>query len=234
MRNVLDRHKKIALHLSGGKDSVATLYVLRPYLDRITVYHLDTGDNPPETKRVLEECRKIAPHYVTVQTDVRAWIGKNGFPSDVVPTSSSYLGRFMGFGELPLSDRFSCCWQNIMLPMYERMVADGITLIIRGQKLVDMPKVPMKSGESMNGIEVYYPLDDWTNEDLFAYLREVGAPISGVYDVLPEDIGCMHCTAWWDKRSVDWLKVRHPAAHKFVAQKHIEIKRSVEAQMRGF
>lgn len=232
--NPIERHNKIALQLSGGKDSVATLYLLRPYLDKLTVYYLNAGDEPPETKSVMDECRKIIPHFVEVRSDSRSWIEQHGFPSDVVPTSSSHLGRMMGFGDLKLSDRFSCCWANVMLPMYERMKADGVTLIIRGQKLTDMPKVPLKSGAVMDGIEVYYPLETWTDSDVFLYLEEVGAPIHPAYKVVKEGIGCMHCTGWWGNKSVDWLKVAHPEAYKFVRGKHIQIRAVIDAQMDGF
>ena len=228
---IFARHRKAALHLSGGKDSVATLYLLRDYADRFTVYHLDTGDEPPETKAVLAKCRQIAPHWVEVQTDVRKWVSLNGFPSDVVPTGSTPLGRMLGFGKLPISDRFNCCWSNIMWPMQERMQKDGVTLIIRGQKLVDMPKVPLKSGAKVGDIEVLYPLEAWSDQEVLAYLREVGAPIHPVYEILKEGVGCMHCTAWWDYRLVDWLERAHPQAHAFVVGKKKEIEEAIAEQL---
>lgn len=227
------RHQKIAFQLSGGKDSVACLYYLRDYASRFTVYHVDAGDEPPETKTVLDACRAVAGDIVTVKSDARAWIAEHGYPSDIVPTSSTPLGLLLGFGNLKLSDRFTCCFTNVMRPMYERMKADGITLVIRGQKLVDMPTVPFKSGALADGFEFLYPLEDWTDDEVFAYLKEVGAPIHSAYDTLKEGVDCMHCTAWWDKKLVDWLRDEHPEAHAFVAKKHIEIRSAVSMQMNG-
>ena len=46
-------HERVALELSGGKDSVACLYLLRHQLHKITVYWLNTGDAYPETLDVI-------------------------------------------------------------------------------------------------------------------------------------------------------------------------------------
>ncbi len=229
----LDRHQKIALQLSGGKDSVACLYFMREHLHRITVYNMDAGDDPPETRQIIEECKKIIPHFVQVNGDVEKWREEYGFPSDVVPTSATYLGMVAGFGKEKLSDRFACCYANVMQPMHKRMLDDGITLIIRGVKSCDMPTLPKRSGDSMGGVELYYPLQDWTDADVFSYLREVGAPIHPVYSKCKEGVGCMHCTAWWDYKLVDWLKDSHPKAHEIVVRKHIVIRQVIASQMRG-
>ena len=114
--------------------------------------------------------------------------------------------------------------------MHERMKQDGITLVIRGVKNSDMPHVPLKSGESNDGIEVYYPLQGWTDDEVFSYLREVGAPIHDIYSTCSEGVGCLHCTAWWDYKLVDWLKVRHPEAHRFVSLKHREMRGAIKRQ----
>lgn len=231
MDELLAKHQNIALQLSGGKDSVACLYLLRNYLDRMTVYHVNTQDQPPETKVIIDECRKLIPHFVEIKSDSRAWAEQNGYPSDVVPTSSSNLGRLLGFGKMPLADRFSCCSTNMMLPMYHRMKADGITLIIRGQKLCDMPTVPLKSGEAIDGFEFYYPIENWSDADVFKYLHEQNAPTHPAYTKINDAIDCMHCTAWWDKNHLGWLNEAHPEVASWVKNKHIEIKHAVINQM---
>lgn len=50
--SALDRHTgKVAMSLSGGKDSTVVLWLLKQagLLDRVTVYHLNTGDLFPST-----------------------------------------------------------------------------------------------------------------------------------------------------------------------------------------
>lgn len=202
--------RRAALQFSGGKDSLACLYLLRPFLDRLTVYRLDTGDTIPETDATVAAVRAWIPNYVEITSDVAAWREEHGVPSDLVPAHSHWIGRAYGMGSAKISNRFDCCWNNLMRPMHERARADGVDLVIRGTKLADTGRLPAEGW--VDGIEIWLPLRDFTHEDVFAMLRDVGAPISPVYEFAtgisaPE---CMGCTAWWDDKKAQYLKQRHP------------------------
>lgn len=231
MDAILNRHQKIAFCFSGGKDSMAALYLLKPYLDRITVYHLNTGDQPKETVEIINICKIFIPNFVEINTDSKAWIKINGIPSDIVPTFNTPLGITMGFSDMLISDRFSCCWNNLMWPMHQKILDDGNTLIIRGQKVSDMPKVPFNTGAVVDGIEVLYPLENWTDSDVMQFLKEQEAPIHPVYDKLNGGIDCIHCTAWWDENHLDWLNDAYPEAAEYVAKMHIVIKEKIKMQL---
>lgn len=210
MMEVLDRHERIALSFSGGKDSTACVWLLRDHLERITLYHLDTGDLLPEVVEVVEQVRAIVPHFVTVRSDVAGWIERNGPPSDLVPHGSHPVGQHMAEGRA-IVHRYSCCSANLMVPLFDRIVADGNTLLIRGTKAADMKRLPMGSGDVIDGLELLLPLLEWSNADVLAYLREQGAPIStayGHFDNLPE---CATCSAWWSEGRAAYLRARHPA-----------------------
>ena len=61
MQNIIERHERIALQVSGGRDSIACLYLMRPYWDRVTVYWLDTGAAYPETVSLMQRiCDMVA------------------------------------------------------------------------------------------------------------------------------------------------------------------------------
>ena len=202
--------KNPALQFSGGKDSLACLYLLREQLDYITVYWLDTGDGCPETLAVIEEARQWIPKFVVVESDVVAWRNTYGYPSDVVPASAHWVASTYGIGTRRFVSRFDCCAENIMRPMHERMVADGVDCVIRGTKACDTGTVPFE------GLDQFYyvslPIRDWTHQDVFDYLAEVGAPYNLLYDYYkgisaPE---CLGCTAWWDDGKAAYFKALHP------------------------
>lgn len=88
----LARHDRIALQLSGGRDSIACLYLMRPWLDRITVYWLNTGAAFPETLAVIEQMRAWVPHFVEIDGDQPGHVARHGIPSDLVPSSHTPIG----------------------------------------------------------------------------------------------------------------------------------------------
>jgi phosphoadenosine phosphosulfate reductase len=207
----LERHEKIALSFSGGKDSLTCVYLLRPYLDRVTIYHLDTGDQLPEQREVVAYVQAFAPHFVRIQGNVLRWIDQHGLPTDLLPASAHPIGQAMGEHRVKLVSRYDCCYLNLMAPLYTRMREDGNTLLIRGTKSVDMHRLPVASGDVLDGIELWYPLQDWTHDQVLAYLRKVGAPVSRVYDHVIDSPECARCTAWWSEdRQKSYLRRYHP------------------------
>lgn len=212
--SILDQHEKVALSFSGGKDSEAVAYLLRDRLDRITLYHCDTGDLLPEQLEIVEHVKGFAPNFVTIQTNVLDWISQRGLPTDLLPHTAHWVGREMGEATTPLVGRYECCWMNLMEPTYRRIVDDGNTLLIRGTKAVDMKRLPRTSGDTDNGVTIWYPLLDWTNDQVFTYLRSQGAPISRVYDHTTNSPECARCTAWWSERRASYLRQHHPELYQ--------------------
>lgn len=232
---VLGRHDKIALQFSGGKDSLACLYLMRGWLNRITVYWLNTGDPFPETLDLMKRIREMCPHFVEVTSDVQAVQDQFGIPSDLVPATRTMLGKIAsGDGRLPIQDRFSCCFMTVTKPMHERMMADGITLIIRGQRDDDAFKAPVNSGHIENGIEYLFPISDWTGNDVMAYLTREGAPIPRFYEVMRSMPNCKCCSAWWDESRASYLKRYHYGAYIEYQAKLDTIRSAVEPLVRSY
>lgn len=217
---VLGRHERIALQLSGGRDSIACLYLLRPWLNRITVYRTNTRAAFPETEEVLEQLRAMIPHYVEIDGDQPGVIAQHGIPSDIVPASRTPIGLSGtgGTGQM-IQDKYSCCVRAVMAPMHQQMIDDGITLIIRGQKNDDHHKAPVRSGHIEHGIEYLFPIEDWSNRQVMDYLKQEGAPVSRIYQVLNTTPECMTCSAWWEDGVAAYLKQYHPAEYTLVQQR---------------
>ena len=211
MWDALDRHEWVAVSFSGGKDSLAVCYMLREagLLDRVRIYHNDTGDLLPEVREIVEHVKGFAPNFVHMRGNVAEWIAANGLPSDLVPWTQHHVAGGMGHGSGVVS-RFDCCFANLMRPLWERIKADGNTLVIRGTRRDDMPRLPFADGEVMDGVELLLPLRDWTADDVFAYLRRVGAPICRVYEQSKQAPECATCSAWWEEGRAAYLGRHHP------------------------
>lgn len=211
MNDIINQHERIALQFSGGKDSLACLYLLREHWDKITVYWLDTGDAFPEALEVIERVKEVVPRFVRVPSSSRAVIEQFGLPTDLVPASCTPMGIEASGGGVLMQDKFSCCLRTMMIPMHQRMLADGITLIIRGQKNADTYKGWLRSGDIEGGMQCLFPLQDWTDEQVHQYLEAQGIEAPAFYQrgmrSMPD---CMTCSGWWDEGRAAYLKEHHP------------------------
>ncbi|BDT68541.1 2-methoxy-6-polyprenyl-1,4-benzoquinol methylase, mitochondrial [Comamonadaceae bacterium OS-1] len=225
------RHDRIAFQFSGGRDSTAALYLLRPYWDQMTVYHLDTGDQFPETRAVVEAVERDVP-IVRILSDVASLRNLHGMPSDVVPVDNQEFGALVSGKVIKIQGRYDCCARALMFPMHDRMRADGITLLVRGQRDDEYASPPLRSGDATGGFEVLYPIQSWTGADVSAYLVERGLPIAQFYAKgvrrAPE---CMGCTAWWDEGRARYLREHYPQHHAVYMRRMADIKNEICQQL---
>lgn len=232
IKSAFARHDRIGFQFSGGRDSTAALYLLRDYWPRMTIYHLDTGDQFPETVEVVRAVESETGPMVKIVTDVKGSREEFGTPSDLVPVDNSPIGRMLSGRPLKIVSRFECCARNLMLPMHKRLIDDGITLLIRGQRDDEYTRPPMRSGDVESGLEVLYPIQSWTGQQVSEYLQAGSHPLAPFYERgarrAPE---CMGCTAWWDEGRADYMKQYHPQAHSVYIRKMEEIRSEIGRQL---
>jgi 3'-phosphoadenosine 5'-phosphosulfate sulfotransferase (PAPS reductase)/FAD synthetase len=232
--DALARHQRIALQFSGGKDSLALLYLMRPWWDRLCVYWLNTGDAYPETVELMARIRGEVPNFKEIHGNQPAIVGQDGWPSDVVPHLHTTDGN-MVFGPTPfrVQSRLSCCWRSLMLPMFNAMLDDGITLVIRGKRRDEADRTGVESGDTSNGMEVLFPLMEWTAGNVIQYLRNNGIELPRSYGYANSSLDCMSCTAWLEHRNGDYLQAMYPDRHIEHVRRLGLIREAITEQMRG-
>lgn len=229
---IFDRHERVALQVSGGKDSLTTLHLFKPWWDRLAVFWLNPGDPFPETVALMDEIRAKVPCFVEIAGRQKEIIERDGWPSDVVPQAYTTDGNFV-FGPTPfkVQSRLSCCYRALMLPMHEKMRALGVTCIIRGKRSEEKDKTPSRSGETYEGIEMVYPLWDWTEREVLDYLAANGIALPESYQNASHSLDCMSCTAWWGEGLSHFLKAKYPDRYaEYVRRIHL-IKSAVADEM---
>lgn len=207
------RHDRVALHFSGGKDSLACLHLLRHYWHKLTVYWVDTGAAFPETVALMERVAAMVPSFARVAGNQPGVIEAFGIPSDMVPVDATPIGLMAKGRGIAIQDRYSCCMRSMWAPMRERMEQDRVTLVIRGQKNADQLRVPVPSGYIEGGIEYLFPLQDWDDAQVMAYLRDNGIEIPRFYETLRSSPDCMTCSAYWEEGRAAYLRQHHPKAY---------------------
>lgn len=186
-----------ALHFSGGKDSLACLYLHRGEWDKLVVAWVNTGAAYPETVEYMKDWKVRLSYFVEIESNQPAQIKRHGFPADVVPIDHTLLAYGYGLEAEPmLQDYMQCCRENITLPLMLKMKELGITRVIRGTKKADRRKAPIEPGQIIDGVEYLFPLWSWTDADVLAYLKEVDAPIPSYYATEKTSRDCWDCTAY--------------------------------------
>lgn len=199
-------------------------------LDRVTIYHNDTGDLLPEVREIVEHVKGFAPRFVHLRGDVEGWIAEHGLPSDLVPYTAHPVAHMVGQGRRIVS-RYECCYANLMLPLWERLVRDRVTLVIRGTKSVDFPVLPVVDGETRDGVEFLHPLEGWSHARVFDYLRSVGAPICRVYERGEQSPECARCPAWLNVGPAAYLRRYHPVLYRDYAARLLAVTEAVAPSM---
>ena len=57
------RHDRVALQISGGKDSLAVLHAMQPWWDRLCVFWTNPGNPFPETVALMEKIKAEVPFF---------------------------------------------------------------------------------------------------------------------------------------------------------------------------
>jgi phosphoadenosine phosphosulfate reductase len=189
-----------ALQFSGGKDSIACLYLLRDEWPTLRVVWVNTGAAYPDMVDYMEVWKKILPHFVEVRTNQPEQIARNGFPSDVVVVNDTAFGRqFINRNTPVMQPYLNCCAENIWFPLMQAMHDIGATEIVRGQRKSDARKSFIQPNDVIDGVRYTFPIYGWTDEEVFAYLKNVGALMPEAY-ARGEKTGrdCWDCTAYLD------------------------------------
>lgn len=203
---------QVALQFSGGRDSLALLLAMREVWDELTVYHLDTGDAFPETQGLIRRVEEVVPNFVRVQGDALRTRAEGGLPSDLVNVFSPWDQAFTDLNTTArVQSRYACCARAILLPLHNRMIEDGVTLILRGQRENDQVKSSIKDGATVAGVTVAFPLASWSTDQVETFLASTKMPLPPFYaegaQAAPD---CMGCTAWLEYNMLPYLRKHHP------------------------
>lgn len=189
-----------ALHFSGGKDSLACLYLMQEEWDSMYVVWVNTGAAHPDVLEYMKRWKKRLPHFVEIKTNQPKNIEEFGWPADAVPVENSVLGKQISGGDGPLIQScLECCARNIWFPLHEATVNLGVKYVVKGQRISDARKSTSRNGTQVGDITYLMPIEDWSEEEVFSYLKKVNADMPECY-ARGEKTGrdCWDCTGYLD------------------------------------
>lgn len=202
LASVIAAHQRIVLFLSGGKDSLACLLLLRDFLDRIEVVWSNPGAPHPRTVEYMHYIRRWVPRFRELTGRQPDWVHAIGWPVDVVPVRSTVDGS-VGAGMAPVrfQSYLSCCDANMWGPMREFIKASGSDLVIMGQRADESLRNRLRDDEiqTIDGVTYWHPINSWSEAQVWRLIDACGHPHPPFYDEGAESSSdCWNCTAYLD------------------------------------
>jgi len=185
----------------GAEDMVVTDAIFTAELP-IVVFTLDTGRLPRETLDLLERMRARYSREVEIYRpdadEVARYVSTHG------------VNAFYESVEL----RKSCCGIRKVEPLKRALAGrDAWVTGLRRAQAVTRTDLPLREFDAAHGLVKFNPLADWSEEEVWAYIRDRDVPYNALHDRGYPSIGCDPCTRairpgediragrwWWESR----------------------------------
>jgi phosphoadenosine phosphosulfate reductase len=166
----------------GAEDMVLTDLILANRLP-IEIFSLDTGRLPAETYTLMGE---VEQRY---ETKLKVY-----FPDATAVENfvrSHGINAFYDSVEL----RKACCGVRKMEPLARALAGKKAWITgLRAAQSVTRSGLALREFDQGNGLEKLNPLTDWSETEVWAYIRIHEVPCNALHDQFYPSIGCAPCT----------------------------------------
>ena len=186
----------------GAEDMVLTDIIARHRLD-IEIFSLDTGRLPQPTYDLMQE---VVSHYGVAlnvyfpdSAAVERYVTQNG------------VNGFYGSVE----SRKACCFARKVEPLRRALRGKNAWVTgLRRDQAVTRASLEISSHDADFGLQKFNPLLEWSNREVWAYIRKNNVPYNKLHDEFYPSLGCAPCTRsispgediragrwWWEDNS---------------------------------
>lgn len=166
----------------GAEDMVLTDLIVKSALP-ITIFSLDTGRLPPETYDLMAT---VQAHY---GLKLKAYYPKHDLLEAYVRDNG--INAFYESVDL----RKGCCFVRKVEPLQRALKGQKAWITgMRAQQSATRDGLPVQQFDEANGLEKFNPLSDWTEKEVWSYIRLYGVPYNALHDKFVPSIGCAPCT----------------------------------------
>lgn len=166
----------------GAEDMVLTDLIVKGGLG-IEIFSLDTGRLPLETYDLMA---KVQEHY--------------GLKLKVFAPRAELLEPFVRENGInafydSVDLRKGCCHVRKVEPLQRALAGKKAWITgMRAQQSATRDGLPVRAFDAGNGLEKFNPLADWSEKEVWAYIKENGVPYNALHDKFYPSIGCAPCT----------------------------------------
>jgi phosphoadenosine phosphosulfate reductase len=201
LQNAVAEFKNVCYANSLGSESVVLTDLIWSAVPQIEIFSIDTGRLYPETYELIERLQKRYGRalriYYPDAANLETWVGEHGIN---------------GFRD-SLDQRRGCCGTRKVEP-FRRAIAGRnawVTGIRRGQSASRALAAPVEWDREY-GLHKVSPLLEWSENEIWDYIRKKRLPYNTLHDSGFPSIGCAPCTRavqpgehersgrwWWER-----------------------------------
>ena len=193
---------RVAVVASFGPEDIVILDLLTEIVPRPRVFTLDTGRLPEETYALIERVRE------------RFGVDVEVFAPDPFEVEAMVAEGGPNLFYRSVDDRLGCCEVRKVRPLRRALATvDGWITGLRRDQTRTRARTPKIGVDLEHGlIWKVAPLADWTEAQVWAYIRERDLPYNALHDRGYPSIGCAPCTRaiepgedvragrwWWER-----------------------------------
>jgi phosphoadenosine phosphosulfate reductase len=166
----------------GAEDMVLT-DLISLFQPDIEMFSLDTGRLPAETYDLIQAVgeRYSVPLkvYFPEANDVETLVAKNGIN---------------GFYD-SVENRKACCFVRKVAPLKRALAGKKAWITgMRRDQAVTRGGLEISAFDADQGLQKFNPLLEWSNADIWAYIKQYDVPYNKLHDRFYPSIGCAPCT----------------------------------------
>jgi phosphoadenosine phosphosulfate reductase len=201
LQSAVAEFKNVCYANSLGSESVVLTDLIWSAVPQIEIFSIDTGRLYPETYELIERLQKRYGRalriYYPDAAKLETWVGEHGIN---------------GFRD-SLDQRRGCCGTRKVEP-FRRAIAGRnawVTGIRRGQSASRALAAPVEWDREY-GLHKVSPLLQWSENEIWEYIRKKRLPYNTLHDSGFPSIGCAPCTRavqagehersgrwWWER-----------------------------------
>lgn len=199
---------------SFGAEDMVLLDAIAKHARAIEVFTLDTGRLPEETQALLEVVRDRYPiairTYFPEAATVQSWVEQNG-------PNAFYKS---------VAQRQQCCGIRKVEPLRRALHGKKSWITgLRREQSQARQTLELETWDDANGLIKINPLLEWSNEEVWRYIRANDVPYNALHDRGYPSIGCAPCTRaiqpgediragrwWWEASSKECGLHKHSKA----------------------
>ena len=166
----------------GAEDMVLTDLICK-HAPQIGIFTLDTGRLPKETYELMQTVKN---HY---QRDVQVYYPETA----AIQSFVTHNGPNAFYDSVDM--RKTCCGIRKVEPLGRALAGKKawLTGMHRSQS-VTRKELPVSEWDADHGLQKFSPLTDWSNGEVWKYIRAFAVPYNKLHDEGYASIGCAPCT----------------------------------------